>query len=74
VRISERITRWREDREMTKAELARQCDVSSAAVAQWESGDTEPTHDSVEAIAKALDISLSDFWGDPPTRKRAKAS
>lgn len=58
---------------MTKAELARRVDVSSAAVAQWEGGVTEPTHDNVEAIAKALDLTLSGFWGEPPD-KRAKAS
>jgi transcriptional regulator with XRE-family HTH domain len=74
VKLNERITRWRESRGLTKSELARRVEVSSAAVAQWENPDgTEPTHKSVEAIAKALDISLSQFWGDPPKRK-AKAS
>ena len=74
MKLSERINRWRESRSgLTKAELARKVGVSSAAVAQWESGDTEPTHDSVEAIAKAIGISLPEFWGDPPKRK-ARAS
>jgi transcriptional regulator with XRE-family HTH domain len=74
VKLNERITRWRESREgLTKAELARSVGVSSAAVAQWESGDTEPTHDNVEAIAKAIGVSLSVFWGEPPARPR-KAS
>lgn len=61
---------------MTKADLARACDVSSAAVAQWENEDgTEPTHDSVEKIAKAIGVSLSVFWGEPPApTKKAKAS
>jgi transcriptional regulator with XRE-family HTH domain len=77
VKLSERIKRWRETREpeITKAELARRVGVSSAAVAQWEGGTTEPTHDNVEAIAHALDLTLSGFWGDPPPLKReAKAS
>jgi transcriptional regulator with XRE-family HTH domain len=58
---------------MTKAELARACGVTSAAVAQWEGGDTEPTHESVELIAAAIGVSLSVFWGEPPARRR-KAS
>ena len=51
---------------MTKAELARRVGVSSAAVAQWEGAKTEPTHARVGAIAGALDITVADFWGDPP--------
>jgi transcriptional regulator with XRE-family HTH domain len=77
VKLSERIKRWRETREpeITKAELARRVGVSSAAVAQWEGGATEPTHDNVEAIATALGITLSGFWSEPPAPKReAKAS
>ena len=72
MKLNERITRWRESREITKAELARRTGVSSAAVAQWEDTSpegTEPTHDSVDAIAKAFGISLSEFWGTPPRRK-----
>ena len=77
VKLCERITRWRESRDpkVTKAELARRVGVSSAAVAQWEGGTTEPTHENVEAIAIALGLTLSGFWGDPPALKReAKAS
>lgn len=55
---------------LTKAELARLVGVSSAAVAQWESGKTEPTHESVSAIASAVGVSLSEFWGDPPKKKK----
>lgn len=76
VKLNDRIRRWRESREgLTKAELARAVGVSSAAVAQWESGGTEPTHDNVEAIAAAIGISLSVFWGEPPAEpKKRKAS
>lgn len=61
---------------MTKSELARRVGVSSAAVAQWERGGedgTEPTHENVEAIAKAIGVSLSVFWGEPPAKSK-KAS
>lgn len=61
---------------MSKAELARRTEYSSAAVAQWEDtgpDGTEPTHESVQRIAKAFELSLSEFWGDPP-KKKARAS
>ena len=67
MRLNERIRRWRESRGTTKAQLARDVGVSSAAVSQWEQEDgTEPTHTNVEAIAKALGVSLSLFYGSPP--------
>lgn len=62
---------------MSKAELARRTEYSSAAVAQWEDAGpdgTEPTHESVRRIAEAFDLSLSEFWGDPPKRTKAKAA
>ena len=75
MQISERITRWRESREgMTKAKLARACGVSSAAVAQWESGTTTPSTKSIEAIAAAIGVSVSVFWGEPPATPARKAS
>lgn len=74
MKLNERITRWRESRGLTKSEFARRVDVSSAAVAQWENQDgTEPTHDSVDAIVKALGVSLSEFWGEPPAGGKAPA-
>lgn len=74
MKLHERITRWREAADLTKADLARACNVSSAAVAQWEAADgTEPSHDNVEKIAKAVKVTLSEFWGTPPARKRREA-
>jgi transcriptional regulator with XRE-family HTH domain len=76
VQISKRITRWRESRDgLTKSELARRVGVSSAAVAQWESGNTAPTHEHIEAIVKEVGISLADFWGAvPPARRKKRAA
>ena len=79
IRIHERVTAWREHAGISKAELARQCDVSSAAVSQWEKpkGDddaAEPSHESVEKIASACGATLSEFWGPLPKIKKARAS
>jgi transcriptional regulator with XRE-family HTH domain len=78
VQISERIKRWRESREITKAELARRIEVSSAAMTYFELDQDDEDHanpsvETVEKIAKALGITTSEFFGEPP-RKRAKAS
>ena len=74
MRLSERITRWRGVKGITQAELARRVGVSSAAVNQWEDKDddkaTEPTHEHVGKIADALDLTLSEFWADPPAVSR----
>lgn len=75
MRISERITRWRESQGLTKAELARRVGVSPEAVSQWEREEngTSPTVENVEKIADAVGVSMSKFWNEPPARKR-KAS
>ena len=74
MKLSDRIRRWRESRDprVSKAELARRVGVSPEAVLQWEQGKTQPTHDNIELIAEALELTLAGFWGDPPpVRKRA---
>lgn len=79
IELHERVTAWREHAGLTKAELARRCDVSSAGGAQWETpkadGGTEPTHESVGKIAEACGATLSEFWAEAlPKPKKTKAS
>lgn len=71
--LSERITRWRESRDLTKADLARLLNVSTAAVSLWEQGASSLTLDRVTALADALGITLSEFFGPLPKAKTAKA-
>lgn len=78
IELHERVTAWREHAGISKAELARRCEVSSAGGAQWEmpksEGGTEPTHDSVDKIAEACGATLSEFWADTLPTKKAKAA
>jgi transcriptional regulator with XRE-family HTH domain len=79
VQISERIKRWRESRGITKAELARRIGVSSAAMTYFELDESDEDHanpsvETVEKIAKALDVTTSEFFDEPPSKRRAKAS
>jgi len=74
VELSERINRWRESKEgLSQAALAKKIGISPSAVAQWELGQTTPTHDHVEKIAHAVGVSVQEFWGRVPAKKR-KAS
>lgn len=69
----------RESRGMTQTELARAANFSQGIVSKWETRVTEPTEESVEAVAEALDFPPSFFFqpepyfGLPPTfyRKRS---
>lgn len=71
VKLHERIKRWRKAAGLTQAVLASRCDVSPSAVAQWEDPDgTEPSHDNVQKIAKAVKVTLSQFWGAPPKEEK----
>jgi len=71
VKVCTRITRWREASGLTQADLARSVGISASAVSQWESGQTQPSHSNVDAIVKALGISLPKFWGALPAKRKS---
>lgn len=73
IQLGERIVRWREHRGKSQAALANEIGCSPSAVAQWELGQTTPTQANLAALTDALDVSLAQFWGRVPNRKK-KAS
>lgn len=74
MKLHERIHRWRKGADLTMEALAKKCGVSSAAVAQWEDPDgTTPTSENIEKIAKAVGVSMSEFWGGAPTAVTKKS-
>lgn len=56
--LKERILSARLNAKMTQEELARAVGKTRGAVAQWESGTFHPRPNTMEAIAKALNVSL----------------
>ncbi|MBK7962479.1 MAG: helix-turn-helix domain-containing protein [Bdellovibrionales bacterium] len=60
--LSSRVQYSRETREFTQAELANKADVSQSTVAQIESGDKKPSVETLEKIARALDVNLAVFF------------
>lgn len=49
-------------RGLTLTELARRCDVSVAAVHQWEAGVAFPSADKLPMIASILDCKIDDLY------------
>lgn len=71
--INERLTRWREDKGMTKSALAAAADTTPQAVDRIESGDSAPSLQMLERLVEAMGIKMAEFYGRVPAKK-AKAS
>lgn len=79
--LPERVKRARKALGLTGAELARRANVSRMTITHLEAGDTVPGVDTVEALAKALEVDpcwLAYGRGTPPewltSRKKARAA
>lgn len=60
---------------MTQTKLAERTGVSVSAVSFWESGGahgTEPTHENLAAVIKALDLTYDRFYGPLPRLTKAE--
>jgi transcriptional regulator with XRE-family HTH domain len=69
-RIGERIRTRREELGLTQEEVARRLPgkVTGQRVSLWERGEHQPRADSLEALAKALDVSVSYFLAAQPDK------
>ena len=63
--IGKNIRRFREQSDMTQAEVAKRLGVSPTAVSWWESGRTEPKIGTVEKLAELFGVEKSDILGLP---------
>jgi transcriptional regulator with XRE-family HTH domain len=57
----EKIKAFREKAEMSQRDLAQAVGTSQAAVAQWETGATQPTLDNLRKVADVLGVSPGDL-------------
>lgn len=69
--LSERISAWRKVRALSQRDLAKIVDVSAAAVAMWETGDTEPTQENLRLVVDAFRLTMAEFYGRVPKPKAA---
>jgi transcriptional regulator with XRE-family HTH domain len=51
---------------LSRRDLARACVVSRITVAEWEQGKYSPRVARLEALANALDCTISDFFEQVP--------
>lgn len=57
----EKIKAFREKAGMSQRDLAYAIGVSQAAIAQWETGETQPTLDNLRKVADILGVSPGDL-------------
>lgn len=57
--LPERVAYFRKQREMTQAQLADKAGVSQSTIAQIESGDKDPSIETLKKIAKAFDTHIA---------------
>jgi transcriptional regulator with XRE-family HTH domain len=71
--FAERLREAMKSREIPAAELARQTDISTAAISRYLRGDYEPKQDKLIAIAKALRVNAGWLMGYDIPYERAKS-
>jgi transcriptional regulator with XRE-family HTH domain len=63
-RIGARIRRTREAKGWTQRQLAYEVDIAEAQISRWENGRAMPNPQSLEAVARALDVPAETFLRD----------
>ena len=56
-----RLSRARESKGFSRADLARRAGVGGATVQQWESGNRSPQVDTLALVARTLDVPMSEL-------------
>ena len=60
-RFGSHIKELRTQKDITGAELARRCDMDKPNMARIEKGETNPTLETIDRIAKGLGVSLEEL-------------
>ena len=64
--IGSRLSSWIKWSGVSQRRLAAQIGVSPGAVTNWIKGDSNPSLRHVEAVAQAIGVSMSRFYGALP--------
>lgn len=70
--IGERIGKLRKARGFTQSKLAEQIGLDNSHLSRLETGKHYPSLDSLEAMAKALDVELREFFEFPTLETEAQ--
>ena len=68
----ELIRKFRKIKGLTQHQLAQLIDLEGPNVSRWERGENRPNAENIRALAKALDVTVSDLVGDQPHPMTAK--
>ena len=55
---------WREIRDVTQVELAERANMEPSKLCRIEKGETEARAIDIEELAKALDLTMPEFYGE----------
>ena len=61
--IGSRIRKYREERKISRSELARTLGLSVSCISNWELGQNDPAADRLGDLCRALQVSPSDLLG-----------
>lgn len=63
--IKLRIKELIEDKGFTQAQVSRELGVTAMTVSGWATGKRYPSIEMLEALARLLDVDISEFFGSP---------
>lgn len=61
--IGSRIRKYREERKISRSELARTLGLTVSCISNWELGQNDPAADHLGDLCRALQVSPSDLLG-----------
>ncbi len=59
-----RVKHWRELKNVSQTELADRAAMDKSKVSRIESGDIKPRAEDIEVLAKAMGLSMPEFYGE----------
>lgn len=62
-KFAERLTEILEEKEISKRECARKCNISAQSISDWTTGKIQPTAEMIYIVAKTLNVSADYLLG-----------
>ena len=66
--LSEQIKRLRMQKKISQQELGLQFNVIKQTVSSWETGHSNPPHDTLEKMAKFFGVTIGEMYGEANTK------
>jgi transcriptional regulator with XRE-family HTH domain len=65
--FGKKVAKMRKQQNLSQEELAYKCGVHRTYIGSIERGEKSPTLNTIEKIAKGLNVNIIDLWEVPPT-------